>query len=139
MLERLPGAPAGSLQLLTNCPRGSPSGALDPKARLTFESASRSFSPIPGVSRAHVPSMCPAGVLLPKDYAPVCSSIAHREDPCRGIDALFGGERELGEVIEDVARLGARPARRRRSAAPTGRSSTPRSSPPRASSQGSGW
>ena len=24
------------------------------------------------------------------------------------IDALFGGERELGEVIEDVARLGAR-------------------------------
>ena len=24
------------------------------------------------------------------------------------IDALFGGDRELGEVIEDVARLGAR-------------------------------
>jgi len=39
---------------------------------------------------------------------PVSVRVSPTEKIRAEIDALFGGERELGEVIEDVARLGAR-------------------------------
>src|SRR5947199_10071957 len=39
---------------------------------------------------------------------PVSVRVSPTEKMRAEIDALFGGERELGEVIEDVARLGAR-------------------------------
>src|SRR3954463_3355656 len=45
--------------------------------------------------------------LYRKDYARAITSIPDREDPGE-IDALFGSGRDLAEVLEDVARLGAR-------------------------------
>src|SRR5215467_11952237 len=45
--------------------------------------------------------------LYRKDYARAITSITYRQDRDE-IDALFGSGRDLAEIIEDVARLGAR-------------------------------